>query len=105
MSVESRERMERSELLGQLRIERDGQPPRSSARWLAVIAVALVIAAAGVWFAWGRLAAPVVRTAIARDAAPSGGSGSVLDATGYVTARRQATVAAKITGKVKEVLI
>jgi multidrug efflux pump subunit AcrA (membrane-fusion protein) len=29
----------------------------------------------------------------------------VLDASGYVTARRQATVSAKITGKVTEVLI
>jgi RND family efflux transporter MFP subunit len=32
-------------------------------------------------------------------------TGSVLDASGYVTARRQATVSAKITGKVAEVLI
>jgi RND family efflux transporter MFP subunit len=31
--------------------------------------------------------------------------GSVLDASGYVTARRQATVSAKITGKVAEILI
>ena len=30
---------------------------------------------------------------------------SVLDATGYVTARRQATVSAKITGKVRDVRI
>ena len=34
-----------------------------------------------------------------------GGSASVLDATGYVVARRMATVSAKITGKVREVLI
>src|SRR5262249_45489952 len=34
-----------------------------------------------------------------------GGTASVLDASGYVTARRQATVSAKITGKVAEVLI
>ena len=32
-------------------------------------------------------------------------SASVLDATGYVTARRQATVSAKITGKVRDVRI
>ena len=39
-------------------------------------------------------------------AAPKGpATGSVLDASGYVTARRQATVSAKITGKVTEVLI
>ena len=36
---------------------------------------------------------------------PGQGPGPVLDASGYVTARRQATVSAKITGKVTEVLI
>jgi RND family efflux transporter MFP subunit len=51
------------------------------------------------------VAPPTVRTVAARAAAPAGGAGSVLDASGYVTARRQATVSAKITGKVTEVLI
>jgi RND family efflux transporter MFP subunit len=105
MSVESREHLQRSDLLNQLRIERDGQPPRSRVRWLAVIALALVVAGGGLWYALGRVAAPTVRTAVARDAGPSAGPASVLDATGYVTARRQATVSAKITGKVTEVLI
>jgi hypothetical protein len=45
-----------------------------------------------------------VETAVARSAA-EGGPASVLDASGYVTARRIATVSSKITGKVKEVLI
>jgi RND family efflux transporter MFP subunit len=44
-----------------------------------------------------------VQVAVARDAGQ--GPGPVLDASGYVTARRQATVSAKITGKVTEVLI
>jgi RND family efflux transporter MFP subunit len=35
----------------------------------------------------------------------AGGGGSVLNASGYVVARRQATVSAKVTGKVREVLI
>ena len=34
-----------------------------------------------------------------------GGGGTVLNASGYVTARRQATVSSKVTGKVTEVLI
>ena len=105
MSVKSPEHVRRSELLGELRLDRDGQPRRSRIRWLGVIAVVLVVAAAGLWLARGRLLVPVVRTAIARDAGPSAGPASVLDATGYVTARRQATVSAKITGKVTEVLI
>ena len=33
------------------------------------------------------------------------GGGTVLNASGYVTARRQATVSAKFTGRVTEVLI
>lgn len=37
--------------------------------------------------------------------APLSESSSILDATGYVTARRQATVSSQITGKVLEVLI
>ena len=105
MAIDSRERRERSDLLSQLRIERDGQPARSRVRLLIAIAVLLVVAAAGLWYALGRVAVPTVRTAIARDAGPSAGPASVLDATGYVTARRQATVSAKITGKVTEVLI
>src|SRR5438034_11825919 len=100
MSVESREHLERSDLLSQLRIDRDGQPPRSRIRWLIVLAVALVVAAGGLWFGLGRMVGPTVRTAVARDAGPSTGPASVLDATGYVTARRQATVSAKITGRI-----
>src|SRR6185503_1655019 len=57
------------------------------------------------WYALAHAARPVVRTAVARPAADAGGAASVLDASGYVTARRQATVSAKITGKVVEVLI
>jgi RND family efflux transporter MFP subunit len=46
-----------------------------------------------------------VRTAVARAAGQEPVMHTVLDASGYVTARRQATVSAKITGKVTEVLI
>ena len=42
---------------------------------------------------------------MARTARQAPAAGSVLDASGYVTARRQATVSAKITGKVAEILI
>ena len=108
MSIESPdriERTERSELLSQLRLDRDGQPPRSGLRWLGWLALAAIAAGGLLWFYSGRLMAPTVRTAVARDAGASVGAASVLDATGYVTARRQATVSAKITGKVTEVLI
>ncbi|MBS7458230.1 efflux RND transporter periplasmic adaptor subunit [Coralloluteibacterium stylophorae] len=98
-----------SDLLKELRIERRPSappPPPSRRRWpwlvAAVVPVALVA-----WFLLGRQAPIPVRTAQAQaitGAGPAQGA-SVLDATGYVTARRQATVSAKITGKVEDVLI
>jgi len=67
--------------------------------------VLLVLAGGLLWFSLTRLELPTVRTAVARAASQESIAGSVLDASGYVTARRQATVSAKITGKVAEVLI
>lgn len=92
--------------LEDLRIPRDkvpAGPRRSGAIALGVVALALVAAAAW-WLA--RPHAPEVRTAAAREvAAGPGGARTVLNASGYVTARREATVSSKITGKVVEVLI
>ena len=65
----------------------------------------LALAGGLLWFSLTRLELPTVRIAVARAASQASGTGSVLDASGYVTARRQATVSAKITGKVTEVLI
>jgi len=96
--------LDTSELLKELRIDRDGRPPRRRGRWLVVAAIVLVLAGVGGWLAYARLAPPTVRTATARSVAAET-PGSVLDASGYVTARRQATVSAKITGKVTEVRI
>ena len=94
-----------SDLLDELRI--DPAERRSGSRaWRIVAAVAVLMAvAAGVWFVRQRSAPPTVHVAVARPAAPAPGSASVLDAPGYVTARRQATVSAKITGKVTELFI
>jgi RND family efflux transporter MFP subunit len=58
------------------------------------------------WWFLVRGGAAEVQTANARAiAASAGGAASVLDASGYVTARRQATVSSKITGKVIEVMV
>ena len=94
-----------AELLRELRIDRDGRPRRARQRRYVLAALALVVTAAAAWLAWSWFSTPTVRTVGARAAAPAGGAGSVLDASGYVTARRQATVSAKITGKITEVLI
>jgi RND family efflux transporter MFP subunit len=99
--------VEKSELLKQLRIDRDAVPADSPSRarlWAGLAAAVVAIASAAIWYL-ARDPAIEVTVASAR-AMPSTGAGtSVLDATGYVTARRQATVSAKITGKVRDVRI
>jgi RND family efflux transporter MFP subunit len=95
--------LDTSDLLKELRIDR-ARPRRARGRWLVVAVAAVLAVAGGLWLAWGRAAPATVRTVAARAAVP-GGAGSILDASGYVTARRQATVSAKITGKVTQVLI
>ncbi len=92
--------------LASLRIERGeggGRRRGRSALWFAVCAAAVVLAAAGWWWAAGRAAASVT-VAPVREIA-GGGSSPVLNASGYVTARRRATVSSKITGKVTEVAV
>jgi len=96
--------MDKTDLLKELHIDRASRTGRRRPPWLAVVAVLLLAVGGALWLGFGRATAPEVRTAVAR-AASEAGAGSVLDASGYVTARRQATVSAKITGKVTEVLI
>ena len=99
--------MNKSELLKQLRIDRNAPDEGSSSRlrlWLALGAGAVLLALLGAWFL--NREKPVEVTVVAARPMPETSAGtSVLDATGYVTARRQATVSAKITGKVREVRI
>jgi len=101
--------MTQPDLLGQLRIERgnasDESDSRGAGRWIALVLVLLMAAAAAWWFYGRAPAALPVKTASAVAASSAAPSNSVLDASGYVVARRQATVSAKITGKVREVLI
>jgi len=98
--------MDKADLLSQLRIDRGAdRPPRRRRRLYTVTALTLLLVGAGLWFGLARVRPPVVQVAVARAAGQGPGAGSVLDASGYVTARRQATVSAKITGKVTEVLI
>ncbi len=92
--------------LDSLRIER-GAEPRSPKRAssLALVAVVVVAAAAAVVLLANSHKAVEVRTVAARLAPATGGERTVLNASGYVTARRQATISSKVTGKVTEVLI
>ncbi len=99
--------MDKSELLKELRIDRDAREEGSSSRlrlWVAVGVAGVAAAVALLWF-FGREQAVEVTVAAAQPMPATSAGTSVLDATGYVTARRQATVSAKITGKVRDVRI
>src|SRR4029450_4090855 len=98
--------VERTDLLKELRRDRavDGRPRRRPWRLAFAVLVLLALGVGG-WLVAARATVPTVRTALARPAGGEGGAPSVLDASGYVTARRQATVSAKITGKIVEVSI
>ncbi len=91
--------------LDDLRIERTPERKSSGATSLVVGALLLVgVLAAGFWF-FTRPRGVEVRTVLAQAAASRLAERTVLNASGYVTARRQATVSAKVTGKVVDVLI
>jgi RND family efflux transporter MFP subunit len=94
--------------LDDLRIERGDQPGPDRRLGLVIALLAVVLAlGGGAW--WFLRPKPVaVHTALARELAAAGSAGpqrTVLNASGYVTARRQATVSSKVTGKVVELLI
>lgn len=98
-----------AELLKELRIDRKaGSPPPSPprrGRWIVLAIVLLIVLAGLAWIVFGRERPITVTTAPAVAIQQGGASSSVLDASGYVVARRMATVSAKITGKVREVMI
>ncbi len=92
--------------LASLKLDRNarGGSSRGVGRWLAIAAV--VLAAVGGWWYWRQPGVVAVKTApaVARGAATAGaGDDAVLNASGYVTARRRATVSSRITGKVVSV--
>jgi RND family efflux transporter MFP subunit len=99
---------DRSSLLNQLKIDRDAQDEPSRAwRWVLLGILLAAATGAGGWYYLG-MPGPVliqVATASSVSSGTSVARTSALDASGYVIARRQATVSSKITGRVIEVLI
>ena len=114
---------ERKAQLQSLRIEREEDAPRGGVPLPAVIAIAVaaaLIAAIAVWLLLPRGSAPEsaeTQAAAQTAASPAGGEGESaapaqsappraggLAASGYVVARRQATVSAEITGRIQEIL-
>jgi RND family efflux transporter MFP subunit len=100
---------DRAALLNQLRIDRS-EPPSSGGhgKWWATGIAVIIIAASAVWYLTRPTGVPIT-TAVAQ-AVPSGAPGasagpSLLDASGYIVARRRATVSSKVTGKVVKVML
>lgn len=94
--------MEPVDDLSALRIERAPLPPeRRWGKWAAWL-VLLAAVGLGGWYWAGREQPLEVEVATVNTRA-AGAQASVLNASGYVTARRRATVSSKVTGKVIEV--
>lgn len=92
------------ELISQLRIQRDQQPESQTRWWVLVLLAILAILVIG--YTFFHEPDPVeVRIEMASVAVVDSADARVLDATGYVVARRMATVSSKVTGKVAEIFI
>ncbi len=93
--------------LASLRIEHSARAGGGrSGLWVAALVVIVAVAGAGGWL-WlrGAEAAAVKTTVVTARSSGEAAGGAVLNASGYVTARRRATVSSKVTGKVLEVFV
>ena len=97
--------MDKGELLQQLKIDREAPSGSKWMRWFLFLPAAALLA--GGWFYWSASGDLLVTTALAQpvEAVSSSSDSSVLDASGYITARRIATVSPKLAGRVVEILV
>ncbi len=101
--------MDNTELLKELRIERHQREDQDRGRvgwpWIVASLLALIVLLGGAGWFWMGHRAVTVQTITAVASSAGSEPGAVLQATGYVTARRLATVSAQITGTLTAVLI
>jgi|TARA_B100001964_G_scaffold232451_1_gene288279 RND family efflux transporter MFP subunit len=101
--------LDKKALLNELKIDRSETQVETTRpiKWFLAIAILGGIGYVGwsVQFPQQTVEALEVRTILAQAPAEFNSDNSVLDATGYVIARRMATVSSKVTGKVMDVLI
>jgi RND family efflux transporter MFP subunit len=91
--------------LSSLRIDDRKRGGRPVGKWIGIILILALIAVAGLWgasFLKNRAPEVEVTAAISPSSAPAS---VLLNASGYVTPRRRASVAAKITGKIVAVYV
>lgn len=97
---------ETSDQINKLRIDRSSTVKRGTNRLWLLIPTTLIVIAATWWFVLRPSSGAVlVETDVARMPPSVAAANSVLDASGYVVARREATVSSKLTGKVAEILV
>ena len=89
--------------LSALRIERAPLEPtrRGWGKWVLLLVLVAAIGGGARW--WSQRVVPLEVEVAPVSARAAGTQASVLNASGYVTARRRATVSSKVTGKVIEV--
>jgi len=90
--------------LSQLSIDPSRRERKGPAwRFIVIPAAAVLVVVVAVLAIVLARRAPQVETAVVREAGPA--QAAVLNASGYVTPRNRATVSAKVTGKIKDVLV
>ena len=91
--------------LNDLRINRSQKEARKLSVWglLGILGILATAGAVGWWL--NRATAAEVQVMRIGETAVDQGHMTVLNASGYVTARRQATVSSKVTGKITEVMV
>jgi hypothetical protein len=82
-----------------LKIDRDEKERSPGVLWAVILVIVLTMVAGAIAWVVLRPQTAAVRTALVREV-QIGGASTVLNASGYVTARRRATVSSKVTGKV-----
>jgi RND family efflux transporter MFP subunit len=91
--------------LDDLRIDRAAPARGKAPVYLILLALVLALAAGAVIWWFNQPKPAVVRTITIHEASSGGSDRTLLNASGYVTARREATVASKVMGMVVEVLV
>ena len=89
--------------LASLKIDHSARASTSRRGLWITVAIVVLAAGGGLWFWAQRLQAAPVKTASVVARTSGSASAGVLNASGYVTARRRATVSSKVTGKVVEI--
>lgn len=92
--------------LASLKIDHSARASGGRGGLLVFVLLIVIAGAAGGWFYTQRAQAATVKIGTVTASTGGGASpGAVLNASGYVTARRRATVSSKVTGKVLEIFV